>query len=324
MDVPDDRHPHLHGVWDFVFLMLLYLAESYGISPIWSLVREPVAAAAQKPSAARRRAPVAEGGCAGSHLQRTVDMVTLTLTACTQLHYPKDKLNVFVLDDGGTTRNRRTPTRPGRPAARRRAQELKAAAAAMGVHYLTRESNVHAKAGTLTPRWAPPSTPASRADLRRTQPRPRDPDRAASSFSFWTATTSPPRIFSKHGGFFHRGRKAGLRADPHFFINPTPVEKNLGTYTESRARTNVLRRHPARAGFLERVILLRVGRLLRRRHLMAIGGLVEDTVTEDAGTALKLHAKGFNSVYLNKAMIMGLSPESFDSFIIQRSRWPRG
>jgi cellulose synthase (UDP-forming) len=64
--------------------------------------------------------------------------------------------------------------------------------------------------------------------------------------------------------------------------------------------------------------------LLRRRHLMAIGGLVENTITEDAGTALKLHAKGFNSVYLNKAMTMGLSPESFDSFIIQRSRWAKG
>jgi cellulose synthase (UDP-forming) len=57
---------------------------------------------------------------------------------------------------------------------------------------------------------------------------------------------------------------------------------------------------------------------------MDIGGLVEDTITEDAGTALKLHAKGLNSVYLNKAMTMGLSPESFDGFIIQRSRWAKG
>ena len=104
------------GVWDFVFLMLLYLAETYGI--FTHLVGLFV-----NLSPLRRRSPALP---ADVRLWPRVDvlvptyneplnMVTLTLTACTQLNYPPDKLNVFVLDDGGTTQKQRTPIRPGRP-----------------------------------------------------------------------------------------------------------------------------------------------------------------------------------------------------------------
>ena len=78
-----------------------------------------------------------------------VELVTLTLTACTQLDYPKDKLKVFVLDDGGTTQKLDDPDLVKAEAARRRSAALKAAAASLGVHYLTRERNIHAKAGNI-------------------------------------------------------------------------------------------------------------------------------------------------------------------------------
>jgi cellulose synthase (UDP-forming) len=64
--------------------------------------------------------------------------------------------------------------------------------------------------------------------------------------------------------------------------------------------------------------------VLRRKLLLEVGGLSCDSITEDAATAMKLHSKGFNSIYLNKPMTVGLSPESFDGFIIQRSRWAKG
>ncbi len=40
--------------------------------------------------------------------------------------------------------------------------------------------------------------------------------------------------------------------------------------------------------------------------------------------ALELHARGWNSLYVDKPMIAGLQPETFESFIGQRSRWCRG
>jgi cellulose synthase (UDP-forming) len=64
--------------------------------------------------------------------------------------------------------------------------------------------------------------------------------------------------------------------------------------------------------------------ILRRRHLDEIGGLSGETVTEDAETALRLHAKGYKSAYVGKPMVLGLQPETFTGFIGQRCRWAQG
>jgi len=316
------------GVWDFVFLMLLYLAETYGI--FTHLVGLFV-----NLSPLRRNIPALP---ADEHLWPRVDvlvptynepveMVTLTLTACTQLNYPADKLNVFVLDDGGTTQKREDPDPARAAAARRRAQELQAAAASLGVHYLTRESNVHAKAGNINAALgAAIDTGQPRRTSAGDNPGLGEPRPSGELVLILDCDHVPTKDFLRNTvGFFVADEKLACVQTPHFFINPTPVEKNLGTATESPGE-NEMFYGGIQLGldFWNASFFCGSAALLRRRHLMAIGGLVEDTITEDAGTALKLHARGFNSVYLNKAMTMGLSPESFDGFIIQRSRWAKG
>ena len=37
-----------------------------------------------------------------------------------------------------------------------------------------------------------------------------------------------------------------------------------------------------------------------------------------------IHAKGWRSMYVNHAMVAGLQPESFASFLQQRGRWATG
>ncbi len=64
--------------------------------------------------------------------------------------------------------------------------------------------------------------------------------------------------------------------------------------------------------------------VLRRSILEQNGGLEGDTITEDCETALHLHSKGFNSVYVDKPMIAGLEPESVSAMIGQRTRWCQG
>jgi cellulose synthase (UDP-forming) len=316
------------NIWDFIFLMLLYLAETYGIFTHLVGLFVNVAPMRRKSPALpadSRRWPSVD--VLIPTYNEPVDMVTLTLTACTQLKYPKDKLNVFVLDDGGTTQKLQDADPVRAAAARRRAQELKAAAASLGVHYLTRERNVHAKAGNInaalgaaidtgrTSRTAPGHNPGLG------EPRP-----SGDLVLIFDCDHVPTKDFLQNTvGFFIEDEKLACVQTPHFFINPTPVEKNLGTFTESPGE-NEMFYGGIQLGldFWNASFFCGSAALLRRRHLMEIGGLVEDTITEDAGTALKLHAKGLNSVYLNKAMTMGLSPESFDSFIIQRSRWAKG
>jgi cellulose synthase (UDP-forming) len=46
--------------------------------------------------------------------------------------------------------------------------------------------------------------------------------------------------------------------------------------------------------------------MIRRKAIDEIGGFAEETITEDIHTALRLHAKGWHSVYYNKTMARGL------------------
>ncbi len=64
--------------------------------------------------------------------------------------------------------------------------------------------------------------------------------------------------------------------------------------------------------------------VLRRAALEQVGGFHGSSITEDAESALELHARGWNSLYVDKPMIAGLQPETFEAFIGQRSRWCRG
>jgi cellulose synthase (UDP-forming) len=316
------------GLWDFIFLMLLYIAETYGI--FTHLVGLFVNVAP-----IRRRSPPLPADPSRwptvdvliPTYNEPVEMVTLTLTACTQLNYAKDRLNVFVLDDGGTTQKLDDPDPTRAEAARRRSRELKAAAASLGVHYLTRERNIHAKAGNINAALGAAITiDGHRRVAARHNPGLGEPRPQGDLVLILDCDHIPTRDFLQHTvGFFIKDEKLACVQTPHFFINPTPVEKNLGTAAISPGE-NEMFYGGIQLGldFWNASFFCGSAALLRRRHLLEIGGLVEDTITEDAGTALRLHARGFNSIYLNKAMVMGLSPESFDSFIIQRSRWAKG
>ncbi len=83
---------------------------------------------------------------------------------------------------------------------------------------------------------------------------------------------------------------------------------------------DVLRHHPARPRQVERLLLLRLGRRAAprgaRRRPSGFSGV---SITEDCETALELHSRGWNSVYVDKPLIAGLQPATFASFIGQRT-----
>jgi cellulose synthase (UDP-forming) len=64
--------------------------------------------------------------------------------------------------------------------------------------------------------------------------------------------------------------------------------------------------------------------VMRRSCLQKVGGIVGETITEDAETALTLHSLGYNSAYIERPMVSGLSPETLGGFITQRIRWAQG
>ena len=125
-------------------------------------------------------------------------------------------------------------------------------------------------------------------------------------------------------GFFKGDEKLFLVQTPHFFLNPDPIEKNLaaaGIPAESEMFYGLVQKGLDK---WNAAFFCGSAALLRRAALEQVGGFHGSSITEDAESALELHSRGWNSLYVEKPMIAGLQPETFESFIGQRSRWCRG
>ncbi len=64
--------------------------------------------------------------------------------------------------------------------------------------------------------------------------------------------------------------------------------------------------------------------VFRRSALEDVGRFDEDTVTEDIATSLRLHAKGWKSLFMYKAYTFGMAPEDLGSYFKQQHRWALG
>jgi cellulose synthase (UDP-forming) len=233
------------------------------------------------------------------------EILSLTLSAAAAMDYPREKFNVYLLDDGGTDAKRNSADIDVAEAAVQRGKDLKALCVDLGVQYLTRAENVHAKAGNLN------------SGLERT---------SGEVIAVFDADHAPERMFLRETiGYFAEDPDLFLVQTPHFFSNPDPVERNLGTYKTMPAENEMF--YTTIQKGLDRwnaSFFCGSAALLRREALEEVGGFSGITITEDCETALELHSRGWNSVYVDKPLITGLQPETFSSFIGQRSRWCRG
>jgi len=67
------------------------------------------------------------------------------------------------------------------------------------------------------------------------------------------------------------------------------------------------------------------GTVYRIRALEDVGGLEEKTITEDVATALRLHGKGYKSIYIDKPLSWyGIPPRDLKAYFSQQSRWSFG
>lgn len=77
-------------------------------------------------------------------------------------------------------------------------------------------------------------------------------------------------------------------------------------------------------GTLNACMFVGTGTILRRRALEDIGGFAIGTITEDVHTGLRLHSRGWRSVYVDEPLGVLLAPESISAYATQRLRWCRG
>ncbi len=233
-------------------------------------------------------------------------LLETTLRAARMLDYPGDRLRVFLLDDGATEARLQHADPAIAAAARARRDTLQALCRDIGVSYLAREANHHAKAGNLNAGLA-----QSEGELVLVL----DADHVAATDFLehtvpWMVTN--PRNF--------------LVQTPHFMLNADPVERNhLSSFANMPSEGDMFYGKIQRGlDFWSSSFFCGSAALLRRSALEEVGGFSGDTITEDAETALALHAKGYESVYVDRPMISGLVPDSVSEFVTQRSRWAQG
>lgn len=64
--------------------------------------------------------------------------------------------------------------------------------------------------------------------------------------------------------------------------------------------------------------------MFRIEALMSVNGFDDTSVTEDFATSLKMHLKGWESMYLNRVSAFGMGPEDLAGYFKQQFRWARG
>lgn len=297
--------PSISDPLDFIPGLLLYLAEMYCLVMLavsFFMLADPIKRVAPKVRSLEELPTV---DVLIPTYNEDPELLAATLAAAKSMIYPRDKLSIWLLDDGGTEAKRRHKDPAQALAATRRHEQLKALCRAMGVNYHARSKNDHAKAGNLND-----GLRVSKADL----------------VVVFDADHAPVREFLKETvSFFREDPKLFLVQTPHYFLNPDPLEKNLKTFaampSENEMFYSVLQRGLDKwnASFF-----CGSAAVLRRKALETTGGFSGQSITEDCETALSLHAKGWHSLYVDKPLIAGLQPETFVAFIGQRARWCQG
>jgi cellulose synthase (UDP-forming) len=232
-------------------------------------------------------------------------ILEVTLLAALQMRYPEGKKKVYLCDDGGTDQKCHTGTLESQAEAQRRRLELTKLCESLGANYLTREKNVSAKAGNLNEAFH-----KTTGDL----------------VVIFDADHMPTEDFlEKTVGLFLQDPKLFLVQTPHFFVNPDPIEKNLDTFYQMPSENEMFYRVIQRGlDFWNSSFFCGSGAVMRREHLNITNGLSGETITEDAETALTLHALGYNSAYISIPLLSGFAPETMGAFIKQRIRWAQG
>ena len=278
--------------WDdplsLVLGLLLIAAETYAwvvlvlgyFQTLWPLNRQPVSMPAD-------RALWPSVDLLVPTYNEPLSVVRPTLYAALGIDWPKDRLNIYLLDDGN------------RP-------EFRAFAASIGVNYVVRPSNEHAKAGNINH--------ALKKHCR------------SDFVSIFDCDHVPTRAFLQMTmGWFIKDPRLAMLQTPHHFFSPDPFERNLGRF----------RRTPNEGSLFyglvqdgndtwDATFFCGSCAILRRTALEEIGGIAVETVTEDAHTSLRLHRLGYTSAYIRIPQAAGLATESLSAHIGQRIRWARG
>lgn len=206
-----------------------------------------------------------------------------TIVAALEMDYPHE---TYVLDDGN------------RPEVRMLAEEL-------GAKYISRDSNIHAKAGNLNH-----AMEITDGDF---------------IIVFDSDHVAERHFITRTLGYFADDDLAFIQT-PHSYYNFDSFQGSLNYdkrfyWEEGQLFYNIVqpgKNHWNAASFCGSAAIF------RKSALESVGLIATESITEDMQTGLRLHANGWNSLYINERLVSGLAAPDIETFSIQRLRWGEG
>ncbi len=215
-----------------------------------------------------------------------VSILQNTIAGATSQKYPESKYTVYVCDDGSR-------------------DEVRELAEAYGAVWSVRDEHTHAKAGNINYCLKHNARGEFFVIL--------DADMIAKS-TFLERTL----------GYFSDPLMALVQA-PQVFYNPDPFQNNLQLFQAIPNEQDFFMREVlTRRALFNAVLNVGSNAVFRRSSVEAIGRIPVGTITEDMATSMILQSKGYHSTFVNETLAMGLSPDTFSDYIVQRDRWARG
>ncbi len=177
--------------------------------------------------------------------------------------------------------------------------EVQQAAEAIGVQYIRRPVHDHAKAGNIN------------NALRRTH---------GKLFVILDADfVADPRFLYETVPFFEDKEMAFVQT-PQFYGNNVNFVSTAASYMQHVFYAMVL----AGKNRFNSAFCVGTNVVFQRKAIESIGGLYEGSKSEDIWTAMILHEHGYRSIYINKVLAIGKTPETLKAYVKQQLRWATG
>lgn len=179
-----------------------------------------------------------------------------------------------------------------------------------GCGYITRPDNQHAKAGNIN------------NALRHIAELNAQPEYVAILDADFM---SEPELLERTLALMHYDESVALVQTPQHFVNPDPIQRNLATahvwHDEQRHFFDVVL---ANKDAWDLAFCCGTSSLIRFSALKEAGGFPTSSVTEDYLLSVVLREHGYQTVYLNERLSVGLAPEGVAEYLTQRGRWCLG
>ncbi|MEK1889320.1 MAG: glycosyltransferase [Phyllobacterium sp.] len=217
-----------------------------------------------------------------------IHILEKSVISASAMDYPR--LRVFVCDDT-------------------RRPEISQYCGRVGVNYITRPDNRHAKAGNLNNALEMTNADDDGSDL----------------IMVLDADFAPQENFLMRVVGLFEEESIGLVQTPQFYFNSDPIQHNLGVRSsfvdDQRVFFDTFQPAKDAVGC---AFCVGTSFVVRRSALNAMGGFPHEALSEDMLLTYRLMERGHVTRWLNEKLSVGLSAEGIPEYITQRTRWCLG